>query len=242
MRVDPTKYVVLDVETNGLSSESDDLLSISIYRPDTQLMYNRFLPLELNTCVKTTSINGITEEMIKNCKALSQDEVDQVIVDFELKERIILTYGDLDRRFIKRYFKRHRLKGFDRLSFYNFKHDIISSRFSEGKEQLFYEAKGRNCYLLQTDWVFSPKRQLDINIYTIDFVPVERKPGGPSRELRKMDFTGRSSFGKTILRQVQNAVERVSFIQKELIDLQNKPKKPDKKKHLTEPPAACILC
>ena len=38
----------------------------------------------------------------------------------------------------------------------------------EYKEQLFYEAKGRDCYLLQTGWVFSPKRQLDINIYKIE--------------------------------------------------------------------------
>lgn len=427
MTVDPNKYVVLDVETNGLSSERDDLLSVSFYRPDTQLMYNRFLPLELNTNVKTTSVNGITEEIIKNCKALSQDEVDQIIINFELKERTILTYGNLDRHFIKGYFKRHRLKGFDSLLFYNFKHDIISSSFSEGnitkdnlcrlfeiphvteihsgqndcylewqlfqkldgrkllitdnkvffinddyyipasflkdypnfkyyatdlptvkmnatniktfsisdegikkfptnfngvviehlinsmlkakkedavefllrnkskcqyignlpsitetvylnfdpngmvsavdeknkelgeelnrfleiiknqitpivgfikdeifcgeqihsqelvvhddykvlavcdlsssgavleiktsyndleeyKEQLFYEAKGRNCYLLQTGWVFSPKRQLDINIYKIEFSPVVRKPGGLSQELRKMYFQER---------------------------------------------------
>lgn len=45
--------------------------------------------------------------------------------------------------------------------------------------------------MLQTDWFFSPKRQLDINIYKIDFVPVERKPGGLSRELRQMYFQER---------------------------------------------------
>ena len=36
MSVVASQYVVLDVETNGLSSLRDDLLSISIYQPDTQ--------------------------------------------------------------------------------------------------------------------------------------------------------------------------------------------------------------
>ena len=37
--VDPTKYVVLDVETNGLSAKVHDLLSIAIYKPDMETMY-----------------------------------------------------------------------------------------------------------------------------------------------------------------------------------------------------------
>ena len=36
--IDSSKFVVLDVETNGLSSERDDLLSISIYKPDIALL------------------------------------------------------------------------------------------------------------------------------------------------------------------------------------------------------------
>lgn len=35
-KIDKSKYVVLDVETNGLSSINCDLLSISIYSPDNQ--------------------------------------------------------------------------------------------------------------------------------------------------------------------------------------------------------------
>ena len=87
--VDPSKYVVLDVETNGLSSVRDDLLSISIYKPDTGEMYNRFLPLELNSEATRTEINGITTSDLKNCLPLTQDEVDELIHTYELKENNI---------------------------------------------------------------------------------------------------------------------------------------------------------
>ena len=130
--VDPTKYVVLDVETNGLSSVNDDLLSISIYRPDTEEKFNRFLPLELQDCVYTSYINGIRKSDLRGKKPLSQNEVDSIIRDFDLKNRIILTYSGIDERFIRKYFQRHKLNGIEYFAFYNFKHEIISSRFSEG--------------------------------------------------------------------------------------------------------------
>lgn len=126
------KYVVLDVETNGLSSIKDDLLSISIYKPDDGKIYDRFLPLELSDEVETTYINGITKDMLKDKSPLTQNELDEVISSFELEKRTILVYGNIDEKFIKNYLKRKKLKGFDKLKFYNFKHDIISSRFSEG--------------------------------------------------------------------------------------------------------------
>lgn len=126
------KYVVLDVETNGLSSLNDDLLSISIYKPDENKMYNRFLPLELNVDVYTTHINGITKNDLKDKKPLSQEEINNIIDEFELQNRIILTYGNIDEKFIKNYLKRKKLKGYEIMNFYNFKHDIISSKFSGG--------------------------------------------------------------------------------------------------------------
>ena len=91
MSVIASEYVVLDVETNGLSSLRDDLLSISIYQPDTQKLYNRFLPLELDMDVYTTHINGITKKDLKKATPLSQDEVDVLIEEFDLFNRTILT-------------------------------------------------------------------------------------------------------------------------------------------------------
>lgn len=60
-----SKYVVLDVETNGLSSLRDDLLSISIYKPDDGKLYDHFLTLELAKEVLTTRINGIKKSDLK---------------------------------------------------------------------------------------------------------------------------------------------------------------------------------
>ena len=47
LAVDKSKYVVLDIETNGLYV-SDDVLSISIYKPDDGVSFNKYLPLELS--------------------------------------------------------------------------------------------------------------------------------------------------------------------------------------------------
>ncbi len=134
MSVAPSDYVVLDVETNGLKCKEDDLLSISIYKPDDGKSFNRFLPLDLNSGVprKITEINGIRASDLKGKKPLSQTEVDGLFDEFELDRRIILTYGSLDEKFIRAYFQRNHLLGYSRMNFYNFKHLICSTRFSDG--------------------------------------------------------------------------------------------------------------
>lgn len=128
----PCDYVVLDVETNGLKSKEDDLLSISLYKPDDEREYDRFLPLDLNRDVFTTGVNGITKSDLKGKRHLAQDEVDELFEGFELDRRTILHYGSLDVRFVRDYFARHGLDGFDRLRFFNFKQLICSTGYSDG--------------------------------------------------------------------------------------------------------------
>lgn len=134
MNTDPTEYVVFDVETNGLKSKQADLLLISFYKPDDGKEYSKFLPLELNRKIVTTHINGITEQDLVGATALTQLEFDRIVEEFELEKRIILIYsgGNFDASFLSAYMKRHRILGFEKLNFYNFKKNIISSRFSHG--------------------------------------------------------------------------------------------------------------
>lgn len=131
MSIDKSKYLVLDLETNGTDA-NDDILSISVYKPDDGKLYNKFLPLERQKKLYATNINGITIADLKDAKALTQQDVDEIIEEFDVKNRIILTYSNFDKRMLKNYFQRKALRGFQHFNFYNFKHNIISSRFSEG--------------------------------------------------------------------------------------------------------------
>lgn len=116
--VSPDDYVVLDVETNGLRSKEHDLLSISCYKPDDGKEYNRLLPLDLNRDVYTTEINGITKQDLEDKQHLTQDEINTLFTEFGLDHRTILHYGSLDPRFIRDYFARHNLAGFERMQFF----------------------------------------------------------------------------------------------------------------------------
>lgn len=134
MSTDPTKYVVFDVETNGLKSRQDDLLSISFYKPDDGKEYSKFLPLELNRKVVTTHINGITANDLAGASPLTQSEFDYIVKEFELEKRTILIYAgkDFDATFLSQYMRRHGISGFEKLKFYNMKRNVISSRYSCG--------------------------------------------------------------------------------------------------------------
>lgn len=69
--------------------------------------------------------------MLSDKLPLTQSEFNQLIVDFELDKRIILTYGGIDEKFLKNYLLRKNIKGGEKLKFYDFKHDVISSKYSK---------------------------------------------------------------------------------------------------------------
>lgn len=125
-------YVVLDVETNGLSKKHDDLLSISIYDPLKKVCYNRFLPLDMQPSVATSYINGIYDSDLKERLHINQAEADKIVKFFNLKNRTILVYGpdDFDSLFVQNYFQRQGLTGFEDLRFKNIKRYIPSGAFS----------------------------------------------------------------------------------------------------------------
>lgn len=132
--LDKSKYVVLDIETNGLNSEKDDILSISFYLPDEQKEYTRFLPLELNSSINPSafSVNRITVDMVKNQIHIKQEEFNQIAKEYHLFEREILHFGRIDRSFLKRYIKRHHLVGFSKMNFHDIKTHFATNSFSTG--------------------------------------------------------------------------------------------------------------
>ena len=119
------KYVVFDVETNGLRRAYDDLLSLTIYDPFTGMAYNRFFPLDQQPLVLTSYLNGITDEDLKDSVHMTQEELNWVIDFFDLKNSVLLSYsggeGTFDSSFVDHYCERHKLYGFGNLQFENIK-------------------------------------------------------------------------------------------------------------------------
>ena len=109
--VNSSDYVVLDIETNGLNVAEDDLLSISVYKPDDGKLFNRLLPLEKQDKLdwSAAQVHGVRKSDLRNKKPLSQEELSKLIADFEMDRRTILTYGGrrFDERFLKKYLEDH---------------------------------------------------------------------------------------------------------------------------------------
>lgn len=147
------KYVVIDVETNGLRYANDDLLSLSIYDPSSGECYNRYLPLDLQPLILTGYINGITPKTLIGASHITQPELDELIDYFDLKNRTILSYsggqGKFDLNFILHYCKRHGLSGFENFQYENIK-NIFMSDYSSSTGQL---SKDNLCKALNIDGV-----------------------------------------------------------------------------------------
>ena len=101
------KYLVFDVETNGLRKSNDDLLSLSIYDPTTGICYNRYFPLDLQPLILTGFIHGIKDETLADATHITQEEMNWLSDLFHLKDRVLLSYsggqGTFDSTFVQNY-------------------------------------------------------------------------------------------------------------------------------------------
>ena len=129
--VNASEYLVIDVETNGLKVAEDDLLSISVYKPDDGKLFNRLLPLEKQDWLNSqaAAIHGLTKKDLKDKKPLSQAELSTLIEEFEMERRTVLAFGGrrFDERFLKQYMDDHGLVGLENVRFLDFKTMVHSS-------------------------------------------------------------------------------------------------------------------
>lgn len=146
-------YVVFDVETNGLSYGRDDLLSFSIYDPMAGIIYERYLPLEIQPLVLTGYINGIKTKDLNKFESLTQEEIDYIFDKFNLENRKILIYCGknklFDADFLFQYMKRHGLNKFERLNFYNFRNSLNDGEICK----FTYLSKDNLCNLFNIEGV-----------------------------------------------------------------------------------------
>ena len=129
--VNPSEYLVIDVETNGLKAAEDDLLSISVYKPDDGKLFNRLLPLEKQDRLSSAAaaVHGLTKKDLANKKPLNQAELSGLIEEFEMERRTVLSYGGrrFDERFLRQYMVDHGLVGLEKVQFLDFKTMVHSS-------------------------------------------------------------------------------------------------------------------
>jgi DNA polymerase III epsilon subunit-like protein len=115
------EYVVLDIETTGLNSLTDDIIQICIYRNDDDY-FCKYLPLTKKSTNTAYEINKISDDDLKNATHITQEDVNYIIDKFDLKNKIVAIWtGEnlFDRTFLETYFLEHDLTGLENIKFFN---------------------------------------------------------------------------------------------------------------------------
>lgn len=89
----PNKYIILDLETTGLSPKCDEIIEVSALKIDNDIVTDIYSSLikpseEISTFI--TELTGITNEMLS--EAPSFDSISQKLFDF-LKDKIIVGHN-----------------------------------------------------------------------------------------------------------------------------------------------------
>lgn len=128
-KLDLSEIVIFDIETTGLSEFDDDILEIALLDLETNRSFSKLLPLKKRESIpqNISTINHITDDIVKDAKALTQSEVDILIENFKLKNKHLAIWTGVnvfDATFLKIYFIDNHLNGFEYFSFFNVKNYI----------------------------------------------------------------------------------------------------------------------
>ena len=97
----PMDFVVFDLETTGLSATSSEIIEIGAVRFNTNKpveVFHTFIKPKKKISAKITSINGISNEMVKNCPTI--EEVIPRFIDFIGDDVLVAHNSDFDMKFI----------------------------------------------------------------------------------------------------------------------------------------------
>ena len=97
----PMDFVVFDLETTGLSATSSEIIEIGAVRFNTNKpveVFHTFIKPKKKISAKITSINGISNEMVKNCPTI--EEVMPRFIDFIGDDVLVAHNSDFDMKFI----------------------------------------------------------------------------------------------------------------------------------------------
>ena len=97
----PCQKVVFDVETTGLDCKNDEILQFSAINEKGEILLNTYIkPKHKTSWENAESINGISPEMVKNCKTI--DELWEDIQKIFLSATELIAYnGSFDISFLE---------------------------------------------------------------------------------------------------------------------------------------------
>ncbi|NMM61200.1 3'-5' exonuclease [Clostridium sp. P21] len=107
----PPSFVILDLETTGLSSLSDKIIEISIIKYENGRVvdtYNQLIDPEMHIPQEASNINGITNDMVKGCPKIH--EIIDNVYD-RINGEIVMGYNvEFDIKFLSTAFGRSNKK------------------------------------------------------------------------------------------------------------------------------------